>query len=367
MPHSAETRIVEFLAAHPGKPLRIAVGYASVWGLAWLGRHTQGRSVKLLIGDAKKHRFQVATERDRRDAISFLSRVDVQVMNWYTKRGENRSAHMKAWQTIDNDGKPRVLAGSANLTQQGFQHNAETMGEYSDKDVAEALRSMDDLFNKSWDAKDRLLGYLESAEHELRASMRPTTSATQATTASRTNSYSDADRHREPSRSTMWKATAQTTSHSITNKRSGRGRRRSTTTRVGSASANRRPAGSRSNQNRYAHTKRPVNRRYPRRRPSSNRRKTSTSSGLLQLWWRLPRRVREAVWSLLGVVILVIILLVWINSMDNDGDANSSSAQPLSAQPAAPQSSFSPSTQLPAPTNPLTHGKLLNAVSAVYV
>ena len=341
MPHSAETRIVEFLVAYPGKPLRIAVGYASVWGLAWLGRHTQGRSVKLLIGDAKKHRFEIATERDRRDAISFLSRVDVQVMNWYTKRGDNRSAHMKAWHTTDNDGRPRILAGSANLTQQGLQHNAETMGEYSDKDVAETLRSMDDLFNKSWNVKDRLLGYLESAENELRASMRPTTSATQATTASRTNSYSDADRHREPSRSTMWKATAQTTSHSSTNKRSGRGRRRPTTTRVGSASAN--------------------------RRPSSNRRKTSTSSGLLQLWWRLPRRVREAVLSLLGVVILVILLLVWINSMNNDSDANSSSAQPLSAQPAAPQSSFSPSTQLPAPTNPLTHGKLLNAVSAVYV
>lgn len=338
MPHSAETRIVEFLAAHPGKPLRIAVGYASVWGLAWLGRHTQGRSVKLLIGDAKKHRFQIATERDRRDAISFLSRVDVQVMNWYTKREENRSAHMKAWQMTDNDGRPRILAGSANLTQQGLQRNAETMGEYSDKDVAEALRSMDDLFNKSWDAKNRLLGYLESAEHKLRASMRPTTSATQATTASRTNSYSDADRHREPSRSTMWKATARTTSYG--SKRSGRGRRRPTTTRVGSASAN--------------------------RRPSSNRRKTSTSSGLLQLWWRLPRRVREAVLSLLGLVILVIILLVWINSMDNDSDANSSSAPPLSAQPATPQPS-SPSSQLPAPTNPLTHGKLLNAVSAVYV
>ncbi len=364
MPHSAETRIVEFLAAHPGKPLRIAVGYASVWGLAWLGRHTQGRSVKLLIGDAKRHRFQIATEGDRRDAISFLSRVDVQVMNWYTKRGENRSAHMKAWQMTDNDGRPRILAGSANLTQQGLQHNTETMGEYSDKDVAETLRSMDDLFNKSWDAKDRLLGYLESAENELRASMRPTTSATQTAAASRSNSSSDADRHREPSRSTMWKATARTTSYG--SKRSGRGRRRSTTTRVGSASANRRPAGSRSKQNRYAHTKRPVNRRNPRRRPSSNRRKTSTSSGLLQLWWRLPRRGREAVLSLLGVVILVIILLVWINSMDNDSDANSSSVQPLSAQPAAPQPS-SLSTQLLAPTNPLMHGKLLNAVSAVYV
>ena len=64
MPRFAESHISEFLDAHPNQPLRVAVDYASVWGLAWLGRHTQGRSVELLIGDCRKHRFEIGTEID---------------------------------------------------------------------------------------------------------------------------------------------------------------------------------------------------------------------------------------------------------------------------------------------------------------
>lgn len=64
MPRSTESRISEFLDAHPSQPLRVAVGYASVWELAWLSRHTQGRSVELLMGDCRKHRFEIGTEID---------------------------------------------------------------------------------------------------------------------------------------------------------------------------------------------------------------------------------------------------------------------------------------------------------------
>lgn len=127
MPRSAESRIAEFLDAHPNQLLRVAVGYASVWGLAWLGRHTQGRSVELLIGDCRKHRFKAGTETDQKTAREFLSRDDVALRNWYTKRDQERSAHIKAWQTTDSTGQIRILSGSANLSQQGLRSNSNHM------------------------------------------------------------------------------------------------------------------------------------------------------------------------------------------------------------------------------------------------
>ena len=127
MPRSAESRIAEFLDANPNQPLRVAVGYASVWGLAWLGRHTQGRSVELLIGDCRKHRFKAGTEADRKTAREFLSRGDVTLRNWYARRDQERSAHIKAWQTTDSTGQTLILSGSANLSRQGLRSNSNHM------------------------------------------------------------------------------------------------------------------------------------------------------------------------------------------------------------------------------------------------
>lgn len=327
MPRSAESRIAEFLDAHPNQPLWVAVGYASVWGLAWLGRHTQGRSVELLIGDCRKHRFKAGTETDRKAAREFLSRDDVTLKNWYTRRDQERSAHIKAWQTADSTGQIRILSGSANLSQQGLRHNTEAMGEYSGQDRTEAVRSMNDLFAKSWDAKERVLGYLQDAEQVSHSRAEHKTEAAQVHTAVQTTYSGGAHERSEPSRSARWQTAARKTS---------------------SSNAGRRPAGSRSRQSRYTHARRPVNRRQTRRRPSS-RQKTSTSRGFLKLWWGLPRRVREGIFSLLMVVIGVTALLVWLNITDDDNDAGLGSPQTLS-QPVTPQTSPTP-TQLPNSAN----------------
>lgn len=329
MPRSAESRISEFLDAHPNQPLRVAVGYASVWGLAWLGRHTQGRSVELLIGDCRKHRFKAGTETDRRTAREFLSRDDVTLRNWYTKRDQERSAHIKAWQTTDSTGKTRILSGSANLSQQGLRHNTEAMGEYSGQDRTEAVRSMNDLFAKSWDAKERVLGYLQDAEQVSHSREEHKTEAAQATTAAQMTYSGSASRRSEPSRSA---------------------RQQMVTRKASSSSASKRPSRSRSGQSKYTHARRPVNRRQTRRRPSSNRRKTSASSGFLKLWWGLPRRYREAALYLLGVVVLVVGLLVWLNIQDDDSDADFGSPQTLLAQP-DPAQTLPPATQMPIPTS----------------
>ena len=328
MPRSAESRISEFLDTHPSQPLRVAVGYASVWGLAWLGRHTQGRSVELLIGDCRKHRFEIGTETDRKTARQFLSRNDVMLRNWYTRRDQARSAHIKAWQTTDSTGQIRILSGSANLSQQGLRHNTEAMGEYSGQDRTEAVRSMNDLFAKSWDAKERVLGYLQDADQVSHSRAEHKTEAAQTTTAAQTTYSGSAHRRSEPSRSARQQIVAR---------------------KAPSSSANRRSAGSRSGQSKYTHARRPVNRRQTRRRPSSNRRKSSTSSGFLKLWWMMPPRVREGVFSLLMVAIAVTALLIWLNITDDNNDADFESPQTLS-QTAPPQTSPTP-TQLPNSAN----------------
>ena len=327
MPRSAESRIAEFLDANPNQPLRVAVGYASVWGLAWLGRHTQGRSVELLIGDCRKHRFKAGTETDRKTAREFLSRGDVTLRNWYARRDQERSAHIKAWQTTDNTGQTLILSGSANLSQQGLRHNTEAMGEYSGQDRAEAVRSMNDLFAKSWDAKERVLGYLQDAEQVSHSRAEHKTEAAQALTATQTTYSGSAHERSEPSLSA---------------------RRQIVERKTSSSNASRRPAGSRSRQSKYTHARRPVHRRRTRRRPSS-RRKTSTSSGFLKFWWGLPRRVREGVFSLLMVVVGITALLVWLNIQDDDNDTGFESPQTLS-QPAPPQTSPTP-IQLPSSAN----------------
>lgn len=325
MSRSAESRIAEFLDAHPNQPLRVAVGYATWAGLAWIGRHTRDRPVELLIGDCRKHQIDKGTAEDRRAAREFLSRADVKVRNWYTRRGVSRLAHLKAWQTTDREGQPRLLAGSANLTQKGLQHHTETMGEYSGNDAIETIRSMDNLFARSWDAKERLLDYLDTSEEVPLPSGSRTTGATQATASARSMTDESANRRTG-------------SSHRA---------RRPTAARAGSSSSNRRPATSRSRQGGYA--KRPVNRRRTRRRPSS-RRKTSTSSGFLKLWWGLPRRVREGVFSLFMVVIGVTALLVWLNIQDDDNDTDLGTSQTLLTQP-DPAQTFPPATQLPIPTS----------------
>lgn len=156
-----ERRILEFLHAHPGAPLRVAVGYSSIWGLAWLAQHTQDRPVELLIGDIRNRFFKNATESDRRVAAEFLSRNDVRVCNWYKKHGGASEAHLKAWVIRTSEGL-FVLTGSANLTEKGIRKNAEAMGEFTGEDARRTATEVDALFAKSWDVKERITGYIQS-------------------------------------------------------------------------------------------------------------------------------------------------------------------------------------------------------------
>lgn len=169
---STEKRILEFLARHPEAPFRIAVGYASVWGLAWLNEHTKGRPVELFIGNAKPRYFSNATESGRSAAQEFLSRPDVTVRNWYRRYGGKSEAHLKAWVAQTSTG-PAVLMGSANLTRAGIQENQEAMGECSADDASRTASEIDALWKKAWDAKRRLLGYL----HKHSGYLEPATTA----------------------------------------------------------------------------------------------------------------------------------------------------------------------------------------------
>ena len=104
------------------------VGYASVWGLAWLQEHTLGRPVTLIIGDTKEHRFEKGTVSDREEALELIDRCDVEVLGWYRSPrstcGESM-LHAKAWVVV-NRSRTRAgaaLVGSANLTKMGIQGN----------------------------------------------------------------------------------------------------------------------------------------------------------------------------------------------------------------------------------------------------
>ena len=157
-------RIERFLAANPSGPLVIAVGYASAFGLAWLQERTTGRPVSVLIGDTRTTYWQKMTSQDRSGARRFLMRSDVEVHNWYRtgQASDGRSeAHLKAWLVHDNTRVVAVLVGSANLTHNGLYKNVEVMVEPTAGDFASIWRETHALWGKSWDAKDRLIRYLD--------------------------------------------------------------------------------------------------------------------------------------------------------------------------------------------------------------
>ena len=158
---SAE-RIEQFLAKYPEGPLTVAVGYASVKGISWLGRHTANRPVTLLIGNCRKSHFTKWSRDDRASTVAFLNRKDVEVKNWYKKRPTPSEAHLKVW-VAHKATTPGVLLGSANLTGAGLFRNREAVAETADQDRHRIANSVNELVENAWDVKERLLGYL--SEH----------------------------------------------------------------------------------------------------------------------------------------------------------------------------------------------------------
>lgn len=170
MDGTAAERIERFLDEHPGVPLTVAVGFSSPSGIAWLARRTRNRKVRLLIGDCRPRYFRNATNEDRDEALAFLERSDVTVWNWYRKRhrthGKASDAHLKVWIAHDAP-RPAALNGSANLTHQGLYLNEELVTGIPEAEVDHAIQRVEAIFDKAWDAKDRLREYMRSPSSSL--------------------------------------------------------------------------------------------------------------------------------------------------------------------------------------------------------
>ena len=157
----AGDRVERFLRSHDAGRLVVCVGSASVSGLVWLAERTRERPVTLLIGDLQGRNFQHATDADRRAALAFVQRSDVEVRNWYrtARNAAGRSeAHLKVWAACDERGVPSAyLVGSANLTTAGFAENVELMAvaDSSDHDYLGGV--LQGLLDKSWVADDQLV------------------------------------------------------------------------------------------------------------------------------------------------------------------------------------------------------------------
>lgn len=119
--------------------------------------------MRLLIGDCRPQYFKHSKAEDRRVAVAFLERSDVEVRNWYKKRGGASEAHLKVWIAYDVP-RPAVLSGSANLTHQGLLRNTEMVTEIAAAEVDEAVERVEDLFAKAWNVKKRLLDYINPAD-----------------------------------------------------------------------------------------------------------------------------------------------------------------------------------------------------------
>lgn len=155
----AAPQIEAFLGSDTTAPLTVAVGFASVRGLAWLAARTAGRPVTLVIGNCRQHNFARASAPDREIAHSFLERDDVTVKNWYRKHPEPAEAHLKVWVAYTKRGH-KALVGSANLTGAGLFRNREMVTEPAPSDLPRVISEVEALVGEALDAKTRLMGYV---------------------------------------------------------------------------------------------------------------------------------------------------------------------------------------------------------------
>ncbi len=157
----AASQIEAFLWSDTTAPLTVAVGFASVRGLAWLAKRTADRPVTLVIGDCRQMRFAKASAADRQIAQSFLARDDVTIKNWYRKNPEPAEAHLKVWIAHTEKG-PAALVGSANLTGAGLFRNQEMVTAPAPSDLPRVVDEVEALVDQAFDAKTRLTEYIRS-------------------------------------------------------------------------------------------------------------------------------------------------------------------------------------------------------------
>ena len=172
---SAASLIEDFLRAHPRGELFVAVGYASVAGIAWLAERAGDRPVTLLIGNVRRNHFKEMSDKDRDTAIRFLRRDDVRVLTWYQKARDNRparEAHLKVWAVMSEGSRRRGLAsgveamlvGSGNLTKAGLIHNEEAFAHAADEDLRRIGMQLERLRSHQWKRKDEILEYITPEE-----------------------------------------------------------------------------------------------------------------------------------------------------------------------------------------------------------
>ena len=149
----------------------MAVGYASVAGIAWLAERAGDRPVTLLIGNVRRNHFAEMSDKDRDAAIRFLRRGDVQVLTWYQKRRDDRparEAHLKVWAVMAESPRRRgragaveaVLVGSGNLTKAGLFHNEEAFAHAAGEDLRRIAAQLERLRSHQWKRKDKILEYI---------------------------------------------------------------------------------------------------------------------------------------------------------------------------------------------------------------
>ena len=169
---TAAEQIDRFLRDNPVGSLEVVVGFASPVGLRWLAERSEGREVRLLIGDIRTG-FSRFSDPDRIAAIRFIRRDDVQVVNWYSKRGGHRTAHAKTWMIKPDEDAGTAcefLVGSANLTRKGLFENAEMMTRPHPDEHDRLHADMLKIMHKSWPIEDKLLYKLEADDVVSRSS-----------------------------------------------------------------------------------------------------------------------------------------------------------------------------------------------------
>lgn len=155
---STADRIERFLRDYPRGRLTVAVGYASLGGLAWLGRQCKGRrKVRVLIGNLEPHYFTSGSDSDRKEALAFVARRGVSVRAW---RPSDRGAvaHLKVW--LVQGRRSAALNGSANLSAGGLWRNEEMVTAVASSELETVVRKVEALFGDSREASSQVRGYL---------------------------------------------------------------------------------------------------------------------------------------------------------------------------------------------------------------
>ena len=153
----------------------MAVGYASVAGIAWLAKRVGDRPLTLFIGNVRPNHFKEMSDEDRHAAIRFLRRGDVQVLTWYQKARDNRparEAHLKVWAVMSESPRRRgrsdaveaMLVGSGNLTKAGLFHNEEAFAHAAGEDLRRISAQLERLRSHQWKRKDKILEYITPEE-----------------------------------------------------------------------------------------------------------------------------------------------------------------------------------------------------------